>query len=98
MSDLLFKVLIIGDATVGKTSFVQRYVHGVNRREYKPTIGGQYALGTAVITVTIKSLQTTCLKFTPFDDMKGVLKSAATFRWHPYQTDAPAISTSSISP
>lgn len=39
-SEVLFKVLIIGDALVGKTSFVQRYVHGNSRREYKPTIGG----------------------------------------------------------
>lgn len=40
MSELLFKVIIIGDATVGKTSFVQRYVHNHPRREYKPTVGG----------------------------------------------------------
>ena len=39
-SEVLFKVLIIGDALVGKTSFVQKYVHGNPRREYKPTIGG----------------------------------------------------------
>lgn len=41
MSELLFKVIIIGDATVGKTSFVQRYVHSHPRREYKPTVGGK---------------------------------------------------------
>lgn len=41
MSELLFKVIIIGDATVGKTSFVQRYVHSHPRREYKPTVGGR---------------------------------------------------------
>lgn len=41
MSEVLFKVLIIGDALVGKTSFVQKYVHGNSRREYKPTIGGK---------------------------------------------------------
>lgn len=40
MSELLFKVIIIGDATVGKTSFVQRYVNNHPRREYKPTVGG----------------------------------------------------------
>ena len=40
MTELLFKVIIIGDATVGKTSFVQRYVHSHPRREYKPTVGG----------------------------------------------------------
>ena len=41
MSELLFKVIIIGDATVGKTSFVQRYVNNYPRREYKPTVGGR---------------------------------------------------------
>ena len=43
MSELLFKVIIIGDATVGKTTFVQRYVHNHPRswREYKPTVGGK---------------------------------------------------------
>ena len=41
MSELLFKVIIIGDATVGKTSFVQRYVNNHPRREYKPTVGGR---------------------------------------------------------
>ena len=41
MSEVLFKVLIVGDATVGKTSFVERYVRGSTRREYKPTIGGK---------------------------------------------------------
>ncbi|XP_020624206.1 ras-related protein Rab-7L1-like [Orbicella faveolata] len=44
MSELLFKVIIIGDATVGKTSFVQRYVHNHPRREYKPTVGVDFAL------------------------------------------------------
>ena len=43
MSELLFKVIIIGDATVGKTSFVQRYVNSHARREYKPTVGGRVA-------------------------------------------------------
>ncbi|XP_020909436.1 ras-related protein Rab-7L1 [Exaiptasia diaphana] len=43
-SEVLFKVLIIGDALVGKTSFVQKYVHGNPRREYKPTIGVDFAL------------------------------------------------------
>ena len=38
----LFKVIIIGDPTVGKTSFVQRYVHESFRRDYKGTIGGNY--------------------------------------------------------
>nr|XP_058954151.1 ras-related protein Rab-7L1-like [Pocillopora verrucosa] len=46
MSELLFKVIIIGDATVGKTSFVKRYVnnHSGPGREYKPTVGVDFAL------------------------------------------------------
>ncbi|KAL3853525.1 hypothetical protein ACJMK2_017060 [Sinanodonta woodiana] len=44
MSEVLFKVLIIGDPTVGKTSFVQRYVNNSYRRDYKMTIGVDFAL------------------------------------------------------
>ena len=40
----LFKILIIGDPTVGKTSFVQRYVNDTFRRDYKGTIGVDFAL------------------------------------------------------
>ena len=41
MTEILFKVLIVGDATVGKTSFVQRYVNDAYRKGYKPTLGGK---------------------------------------------------------
>lgn len=41
MTEILFKVIIIGDPTVGKTSFVQRYVNDAYRRDYKMTIGGK---------------------------------------------------------
>lgn len=40
MTEILFKVIIIGNPTVGKTSFVQRYVNESYRRDYKMTIGG----------------------------------------------------------
>lgn len=40
--EVLFKVIIIGDPTVGKTSFVHRYVNYSFRRDYKMTIGGEY--------------------------------------------------------
>ena len=42
MTELLFKIIIIGDPTVGKTSFVQRYVNDSFRRDYKMTIGGKF--------------------------------------------------------
>ncbi|KAL5013273.1 hypothetical protein ScPMuIL_007543 [Solemya velum] len=44
MTEVLFKVIIIGDPTVGKTSFVQRYVNDGFRRDYKMTIGVDFAL------------------------------------------------------
>ncbi|ESP02517.1 hypothetical protein LOTGIDRAFT_138291 [Lottia gigantea] len=44
MAEVLFKVIIIGDPTVGKTSFVQRYVNNSYRKDYKMTIGVDFAL------------------------------------------------------
>lgn len=44
MTELLFKIIIIGDPTVGKTSFIQRYVNDSYRRDYKMTIGVDFAL------------------------------------------------------
>ncbi|CAG0881994.1 unnamed protein product, partial [Cyprideis torosa] len=45
LSDELFKVIVVGDACVGKTSFITRYVEGCFRMvEYKPTIGVDFAL------------------------------------------------------
>lgn len=41
MTEVLFKVIIIGDPSVGKTSFVQKYVSDTFRRDYKMTIGGR---------------------------------------------------------
>ncbi|XP_049626945.1 ras-related protein Rab-7L1 isoform X2 [Suncus etruscus] len=39
--DHLFKVLVVGDAAVGKTSLVQRYSQDSFRKHYKSTVGGQ---------------------------------------------------------
>jgi small GTP-binding protein len=44
MPEKLFKVIIIGDPTVGKTSFVQRYVQDTFKRDYKGTVGVDFAL------------------------------------------------------
>ncbi|NWX88202.1 RAB7L protein, partial [Nothoprocta ornata] len=42
--DRMFKVLVVGDATVGKTSLVQRYAHDSFNRHYKSTVGVDFAL------------------------------------------------------
>jgi Ras-related protein Rab-7L1 len=43
-ADKVFKVLIVGDPAVGKTSFVQRYVYNAFNRHYKGTVGVDFAL------------------------------------------------------
>uniref|UniRef100_A0A3Q3AIQ1 RAB7, member RAS onco family-like 1 n=1 Tax=Gallus gallus TaxID=9031 RepID=A0A3Q3AIQ1_CHICK len=42
--DRMFKVLVVGDATVGKTSLVQRYANDSFNRHYKSTVGVDFAL------------------------------------------------------
>jgi Ras-related protein Rab-7L1 len=44
LPEKLFKVIIIGDPTVGKTSFIQRYVQNSFSKEYKGTVGVDFAL------------------------------------------------------
>ncbi|KAK2957141.1 putative GTP-binding protein ypt3 [Blattamonas nauphoetae] len=41
--EYLLKVLVVGDLGVGKTSLIQRYVHNIFNREYKATIGVDFA-------------------------------------------------------
>ena len=44
----LFKVLLIGDAGVGKTSFVQRYTNDIFRVDYRGTVGVDFALKVSI--------------------------------------------------
>ena len=39
-TELNFKIIVIGEPGVGKTSFVNRYVEGTFSTKYKLTIGG----------------------------------------------------------
>lgn len=36
--EFLYKVLVIGDIGVGKTSIIKRYVHGIFSAHYKSTV------------------------------------------------------------
>uniref|UniRef100_A0A6I8MX95 Ras-related protein Rab n=1 Tax=Ornithorhynchus anatinus TaxID=9258 RepID=A0A6I8MX95_ORNAN len=42
--DRMFKVLVVGDAAVGKTSLVQRYSQDSFSKHYKSTVGVDFAL------------------------------------------------------
>lgn len=44
VEDLLFKVLVVGDFGVGKTSLIRRYTEGVFHQSYKITIGVDFSL------------------------------------------------------
>lgn len=43
-NELLYKILVVGDIGVGKTSLIKRYVHGIFSIHYKSTIGVDFAL------------------------------------------------------
>ncbi|XP_021942785.1 ras-related protein Rab-7L1-like [Zootermopsis nevadensis] len=48
----LYKIIVIGDPTVGKTSFVQRYVQNSFNKNYKGTVGVDFALKIVKLSET----------------------------------------------
>ena len=42
MCESVFKVLIVGDCSVGKTAMVARYCHNKWLANYKVTLGGKF--------------------------------------------------------
>jgi small GTP-binding protein len=49
MTHYIFKVIVIGDGKVGKTSIIRRYVHEQFDPKYKKTIGVAHALKRLII-------------------------------------------------
>lgn len=47
--DYLFKIVLIGDAGVGKTCIVQRFKSGLFMEQYGSTIGVDFTMKTIVI-------------------------------------------------
>ena len=41
--DLLYKVVLVGDAGVGKTCILNRYIKGIEPKSQGPTIGVEFA-------------------------------------------------------
>jgi len=47
--DYLFKTIVIGDGTVGKTSLTMKFAHGTFRDRYLMTVGVEFAIKTVEI-------------------------------------------------
>ena len=60
ISNVIFKVIVIGDAGVGKSAFIDRYVHRhFVRYQYNATLGGKLSVSRqntlAVYSMTCKA-------------------------------------------
>lgn len=53
----LLKVIILGDAGVGKTSLLKRYVNGVYSHQYKATIGADFLMKETILEGQVVQLQ-----------------------------------------
>lgn len=52
IAEKLYKIILIGDPGVGKTSFMQRYVRNAYPVNYKMTVGGRSADDVGIFTYT----------------------------------------------
>lgn len=55
--DYLFKILLIGDSSVGKTSLLLRYIDDTYRGEFQATIGVDFKVSTKSINGKLLKLQ-----------------------------------------
>ncbi|PHJ14673.1 rab11b, partial [Cystoisospora suis] len=55
--DHLYKIILVGDATVGKTHLLSRYIRGTLPKSPKATIGVEFATRTVPLAVggTVKA-------------------------------------------
>ena len=51
------KIVVLGDASVGKTSLLMRYSQGKNPQNTKPTIGADFQKKEVIINNTINNVQ-----------------------------------------
>uniref|UniRef100_A0A915DQ61 Uncharacterized protein n=1 Tax=Ditylenchus dipsaci TaxID=166011 RepID=A0A915DQ61_9BILA len=55
--ECLFKIIVIGDISTGKTSLIQRYVRDLVNQHYKPTLGVDFATKVVQYEDTLVRLQ-----------------------------------------
>ncbi|KAL3093640.1 hypothetical protein niasHT_026678 [Heterodera trifolii] len=55
--ECLFKIIVIGDISTGKTSLIQRFIHNSMSGNYKPTLGVDFATKLVQFEDTLVRLQ-----------------------------------------